>query len=591
MKKNKRTLPVIGEKEFYILNIVIFLTSVCWFLFFSNYVLYFQETQNLFVYSWEYLGKYLGKTGGLTEYTGRFITQFYHSRIAGSLLVSAVIVLPGIILHRVSSLKSAKSSLSIVAEIIPSLFLFSLQSNYFYLTEFNTGILFVTLFILLIEYARLRNWETGILLIMTLMYYISGDYSFIVVLYLAAGLFSGTPVKRALYNFTVALVLTALSFLVFWKLIMLQPVEQFLLSPLPVLSDNILFIVLAAYLVLFPLVIKVSERVGRLNENRSLTWSWIVLPFSVLLAAVISGRAYSSQTSRVVEIERLAFAGKWEKAVEYHEKKPSYNLIGQYFYNIALSETGQLCDRLFNGRQDFNAGSLVLPWSDDHLNRGAYFYYSLGLINEAHRWAYEEMVVYGYRPQNLQLLAKTSLINGDYTMARKYINILRKTLFYRKWASEMGKIADNPVLLSENAELSAKRALLPPNSFFIQFNEPQNNLPYILEGNPSNRQAIEYYLAGLLLTKKVEIAVNNIKNLKPSGYTRIPKHLEEAALVYYNSTRIVPDLGGLSVSPETQTRFEHYFAAYMAARNKPETIQEKLEKDFGKTFWYYFHFK
>jgi hypothetical protein len=258
---------------------------------------------------------------------------------------------------------------------------------------------------------------------------------------------------------------------------------------------------------------------------------------------------------------------------------------------VALSETDQLCEKLFNGPQDFLAGSLVLPWGDEHLNRGGYFYYSIGLINEAHRWAYEEMVVYGYRPQNIEMLTKTSLIDGDYRMAKKYINILKMTIYYRKRALEYEKMADNPDLIPSHPELGAKLKILPENDFFIQFNEPQNNLPLILEGQPDNRKAIEYYLAGLLLTKKVELAVNNIKNMKDSGFTSIPKNLEEAVLIYYNSTKVLPDLGGLKVSAETQLRFDHYFASYIEARKNPSTMKEKMQSEFGNTFWYYFHFK
>ena len=79
------------------------------------------------------------------------------------------------------------------------------------------------------------------------------------------------------------------------------------------------------------------------------------------------------------------------------------------------------------------------------------------------------------------------------------------------------------ILSESDPELGAKLKILPKNNFFIQFNEPQNNLPLILEAQPDNRKAIEYYLAGLLLTKNVEVVVNNIKKLKPSGYTKYPK--------------------------------------------------------------------
>jgi hypothetical protein len=232
-----------------------------------------------------------------------------------------------------------------------------------------------------------------------------------------------------------------------------------------------------------------------------------------------------------------------------------------------------------------------LPWGDEHLNRGAYFYYSIGLINEAHRWAYEEMVVYGYRPENIKLLAKTSLIDGDYKVARKYLNILKSTIYYRDWAKKYEKLADNPDLIKSDPELGAKLKILPKSNFFILFNEPQNNLPIILEAQPDNRRAFEYYLAGLLLTKNVEIIMNNISKMKDMGYTSIPRHIGEAIFIYYNSTKIIPDLGGLKINAETQLRFDHYFASYVEARKNPSTMKEKMQKEFGNTFWYYFHFK
>ncbi len=152
---------------------------------------------------------------------------------------------------------------------------------------------------------------------------------------------------------------------------------------------------------------------------------------------------YNSQTVRVINLEKLVFEEKWEKAIENQEKYPSENLIGQYFYNIALSETDQLCDRLFYGPQDFGTGSLILEWSSEHLNWGAYSFYTTGLINEAQRWAYEEMVVYGLRPQNMKLLTKTSLLTGNYRLTEKYTGILENTLFYKNWAREYQKMAED----------------------------------------------------------------------------------------------------------------------------------------------------
>ena len=98
-------------------------------------------------------------------------------------------------------------------------------------------------------------------------------------------------------------------------------------------------------------------------------------------------------------------------------------------------------------------------------------------------------------------------------------------------------------------------------------------------------------MAWLLFSKDVETIVNNLKNIKEMGYSRIPRHLEEAVLIYYNGTGKMPELGGLSVRPETVKNFEKYVAAFKNARNNSAKAKQNLENNFGNTFMYYFHFK
>lgn len=577
----------------YVLTGTFFVLTFGYFFFFGNYVLYFQETQSLFVFSGEYFYKHLQKPGALLEYAGRFLAQFYHGRLIGSLIVAIVLTLPAIVAKAINRRFISGVSYSVHLMMIPSLLLLLMQANYYHLMEYNLGFLSVLLLYLLLLNFSEKYYRLLILLIYPLVYFLTGAYAFIFLgLYIFHHIFIEKGRAGYFYSFLILLI-GILTFIIFWKLIFYQPVQQLLYSPLPVLDNPLyrnVFIVLSGCIVFYPLVLLAVKNIKSRRLNSKLYSYLSLIVFSSLIVFFLV-RTYNPQTGRVVEIERLIFSGKYDEAVKVQEKRPARNLIGEYFYNIALSETGQLCDRLFHGPQDFLAGSLVLPWGDVHLNRGAYFYYAIGLINEAHRWAYEEMVVFGYRPENIELLVKTSLINGDYDMAKKYINILKRTIFYRKWAKEFEKMAGNPDLIRSNPELGAKIKLLPKNNFFIQFNEPQNNLPLILEGQPDNRRAIEYYLAGLLLTKKVEILVSNIINMKESGYTQIPRHVEEAVMIYYNSTGKYPDLGGLPVSKETQARFSQYFTTYQNARNIPSTLKEKMQNGFGDTFWYYFHFK
>lgn len=583
----------ISKRDVYV-SFGILLTVISGYFYLpGNYILVFQETRSLFLFSAEYFFGFLSKPGGILDYAARFLTQFYADRVIGPMILSVILTLPALILYSIYKKLIPGNSSALIFVLFPSLLLLVIQANYYHMMVYNLGFIVVMLFYLFLVSSRKQNRLISIMVLFPVFYFTAGAYAMIFALLFIIDTIVYAKGKDKYIYPAVLLIIVAVSFSISLQLVFSQTAEQLLFFPLPVL-ENLSYIIpllfLTFYLVIIPIIPKVTYGLSRSRFNgKNYTYGLIAVAFSLTIVTLL--KIYNPQTARVIELERLVFAEKWNEVIQLNEKKPSRNLIGEYFYNVALSETDQLCDRLFFSSQDFAAGSLVLPWGDAHLDRGAYFYYSIGLINEAHRWAYEEMVVYGNRPQNIRLLAKTNLINGDYIMTKKYTDILKKTIYYRSWAKKYEEMAKNPELIASDPELGAKRAILPKNSFFIQFNEPQNNLPLILEGQPDNKKAIEYYMAGLLLTKKIEIIVNNIRNLKASGFTRIPRHLEEALLIYYNSTKIVPDLGGLTINPATSAHFEKYFNSYLAARKNPATLKENMQKEFGNTFWYYFHFK
>jgi hypothetical protein len=583
----------IRNSDNYISAGIFFMIAFVYFCFIGNYALYFQETQSLFVFSSEYLHEHLMKPGAPLEYIARFLTQFYYSKLIGSVLLTLVLALPAFILLKIDRRLMPGNFLSPAFIILPSVLLMLMQVNYYHMMEYNLGFVIIFSFYLLTVSLNKKIRIIIVLTLFPLFYFIAGAYALIfVVMYIVHNLLLEKKARRYIPSILL-LIVASLTFLISWKVVFLQPVEQFVLFPLPLFESvfyTLIFSLMAGCVIFYPLISRLGPRWKESRFNTRL-YSNISSAIIYIVAIIGLSALYNPQTARVIEMEKLVFRQKWNEAVRFQEKHPSRNLIGQYFYNIALSETDQLCDRLFTGGQDFGTGSLVLPWGDVHLNRGAYFYYAVGLINEAQRWAYEEMVVYGSRPQNMELLAKTSLIKGDYVLAGKYINILKKTIYYRREAKEFERLANDPELIKTDPELGNKLRLIPRGNFFIQFNEPENNLPLILASQPDNRKAFEYYIAELLLAKNVEAVINQVKYMKGIGYTRIPRCIEEAIMIYFNSQRVYPDLGGLSISEETATRFGRYFTNYIAARQAPSTLKEKMQNQFGDTFWYYYHFK
>jgi hypothetical protein len=580
---------IAGKPDVYILLAFFYILTFGYFNWIGNYLLFFQEQQSLFVFSGEYLHEYIIKPGGLLEYAGKFLTQFYSNTVIGSLILAGTLTLTGFIFLKINKRLFPNRSFSSLFLIIPSCLLFLMQTHYYHFMEYNLGFLLVLLYFLLSILPKKKYYRYIALMLIPLFYYVTGAFSFIFAgIYLLYCLLYEKGRQGYLYSI-ILIGITTLSVFVFKEALFLQPYANLIRYPLPFMLDarhKILFYVLTGYLILYPLFGKITF--PKKINTRPFELASILIVFSVTVLLLF--KLYNPQTARVLQIEKMVFEEKWKEAIEFQESHPSKNLIGQYFYNLALSETDQLCDRLFFGRQDFSANSLILPWGNEHLNQGAYFYYSVGLTNAAHRWAYEEMVVYGYRPQNVKILAKTNLINGNYPMAKKYIDILKKTYNYNHWAKEYEKLLADTMLIQNHPELGKKREILPKEDFFMQIDNPQENIPLLLKADPNNKKAFEYEMAWWLLTKNVEAVVNSIKNMKGMGYTRIPRHVEEAALAYLNSTGKLPDLGGLAIRPETQARFGQYVSTFKSIRQNPTSGKEIMQKYFGNTYWFYFHF-
>jgi hypothetical protein len=582
-----------GKTDIYYLFALFFILTFGYYYWFGDYVLFFQEKQSLLIFTGEFLEQYFTRPGCLLEFAGEFLTHFYINPTNGALVLAAILTLPGIILLRVNRRLFSNRSFSLLFALLPSLLLLLMQTHYYHQMEHNLGFLLVLLYFLFTILQDNRQGRYVALAIFPVIYYLAGGFVWIfLAMFIIYSLLYDEGKQRYLYP-AVLLGISGVTVLVFKVFLFLQPLDELFTYPLPFIADprhNIIFYLIIAYLILYPVFGK-TPILLRMKKKKTRPVLLIAMTVFFGLTVLILSRLYNPQTNRVLQLQKYVFEKKWDEAIELHEMTPSKNLIGQYFYNIALSETDQLCDRLFFGRQDFGAGSLILPWGNEHLSRGAYFYYAVGLINEAHRWAYEDMVVNGYRPQNLKLLAKTNLINGNYQMAEKYIGMLKNSFNYSGWAKEYETLLYNPEKTEAHPELGEKIKLLPNEDFFIQLQNPQNNIPLLLDANQTNRKAFEYKIAWYLLTKNVEPAVRHIRRMEELGYEHLPRHVEEAVMAYSNSAGTMPPLGRFSVRQDTKLRFRQYVATYNKMQQNPSGVGKQMRNQFNNTFWFYFHFK
>ncbi len=288
--------------------------------------------------------------------------------------------------------------------------------------------------------------------------------------------------------------------------------------------------------------------------------------------------------------ENLFYQEKYDDLTKYIMKHPTTNRLTIFLNNIALSETGRLNDLMFHFPQSPDGQSLFLKWEmfGEVLRRGGYFYYTTGMINEAHRWAYENMIMKGITPEGLKMLIKTELINGNYKIASKYNLILKNTLFYRDKASEFDKLLSDDKAVESHPEFGVKRKEKIGHDFFSITDNPYINIERALSFDSLNRKAYMYKLAYLMLTEDYTGIAKGLARLENLGYKKIPLHLEEAALVCRMSDSApLMNLGNLKINPQTEARFNQFLQTFQSYGNSLKTAEPVLKQKFGNTFWYY----
>ena len=565
--------------------LVFFIIAFAYFLFLTGYIFFYQEKSTLFVLSADYLNEHLAKPGSLLIYAGNFLTSFYYYPSIGAIIVSSVMTLVIFVSSEISHYLTGKE-MKFIPFLIGGL-LFYLHSGYLYYIHNSLGLLMqLVLFFLSIKY--LRNWIP--VLIFPVWYFLTGGFAWIFLVMFSSYLLIHRE-RTGWIKFALLWALTLLMIYFSKEYLFFQPVENLLTFPLTTLksgSKPLIFLALIILIALFP---GIAVLISKLKTSRI---SGLLLnTFLPLLVILISSykvySEYDVTLKHYYHVEKLFYQDKFDEIISYNLEYPSNNRLTSYFNNIALCESGKLNDLLFHFPQSLENNTLFLKWErvDEILKRGGYYYYTVGMINEAHRWFFEYMVMEGNTPQDLKMLIKTDLIYGNHQVAARYISILQRTIFYRKQAEEFEKLLFDDDAVDVHPELGKKRKSLVKKDFFISTDDPLTNLENILSDNEVNKNAFEYKLAFFLLNKDFMSIANELPNLEMNGFKKLPVHIEEAIVVRKALPAEGMDYSRFNISTDTEQRFNQYYQTFQKFGNDRKAAASVLNKSFGSTFWYY----
>lgn len=285
-------------------------------------------------------------------------------------------------------------------------------------------------------------------------------------------------------------------------------------------------------------------------------------------------------------ISNLDWEGVLEEAAAQKDE-PTRAIV--MMRNIALSRLGKQGDLMFlykNGSKAYDAPFGIRLM----LVAGPLIYYQYGMLNYCNRLCMEMGVEFGFRNEDYQLLVNCAILEDDQPLARKYIGILKQTLFYKDWAEHAEALLGHPDLIAKDSELEPITHMLHYDNVL---GGDQGNIESFLMGQLSRSTYTEdpifqeQTLLATLWTRDIKrfwSHFNDYIKLHPKG--PMPRYYQEAAYLY----GVMEEQQGLDKMPfdaSVKDGFERFAKSMSDYDGQEVTVaREALYPFFGDTYYY-----
>ena len=322
-------------------------------------------------------------------------------------------------------------------------------------------------------------------------------------------------------------------------------------------------------------------------------WKEILRIHSETDAAHSAGdaRAYAARSAR---LESLSGARREAVVEDFADRfyEPSRYMV--LYKNLALTKLGISGNEAFRYR---DGGRMPVSPSVNALTIqcGKQLYFHYGLFHYCHRWCIEDATEYGWTVESLQYALKAAIMSGNRNLAHKFIDILSKTAFHRKWAESQRRYADNPKALAESGEYSS----LLPIASSSQYVGNDNSLlePFLMKyftvyGNAvTSEQFDDIAMLWAMQTQDIGIFWNCFDRWLTSHPGKaVPRYYQEAAYLYGNLSNDVD----ISHFPFDRKVIEKYRSFMQFVEKHPVYNPKEMDyiyrQQFGDTFYYFYYF-
>jgi len=555
---------------------------LCWLFFFFVYPyhLYYKEEITLFVQQPDCLKAYFLKPAFFCELLGDYLTQYFLWRGGGSTIIVFFLIFSWWGLRNSFRTMGMKSFQSAIWALVPVAIECALSCHLEYPLSMNICFaLSVWTFVLCTRISNVVVRRVLHLFILLLLYLLGGAHFLIYALLVIA--FELKQKRSIIFSISMLLAAFLIPFFVGYL---------FYLTP----TQSYYYPLISRYMLAHPFIYLLTEA-GLLFTLlpiwlQCLSKDFVAAGCLVVTIVISLFLCYNQKEERTLAFSCEAYFGHWDKVIRMSQKDSSPSYLSVYYTNLAYAKKGRLCDELMNHYQPGPYGLLM------NIKETMGYIYAMaspdaliacGDMAQAQHSAMLAMMFTPHQRSSrmMRRLADIAMVNGEYSVARKYLLMLSHTSLHKTWANRQLDILNDSTV---NVQLSERRQSLARQDTLFSANQWQLSLINLLKANPTNKMAADYLLCLHLLNKDLKSFKEDYDVYYYPIFGSNPPRLYQEALMECMSPNKTPEaqLRHYRISTKVFRDCLNYLAAYQ----KVQGDGKLLRAQFGKTYWFYHYY-
>ena len=557
----------------------------------------FQEQYQMFLFDTNYFLERIVLPGGLADYISEFLVQFYYMPVLGGTIIALLLMSIQAISWGLMKQYGMKAVFpGYLLSFVPSIVLWCAMGDQNLLLSFVVALSGALLMGWIHNRFHNRLVKVVFELVSTaLVYWFLGPVVFIyAALMIGDTLMKGKQNGHILSSLGYSACLLILT--VAWILLTTQSLQYPLyrifsglnyyrypgtVSPLP-LGVMIWTVVV----VFFGMVPDGHAWIKKLQQSKVV----MVLAYVLVIVASWFGikASFDAMTYDLIDYDFLVRTEQWDKIIEKAEKKPATTPLSVSCVNLALSQKGQLADRLFEFYQ--NGGEGLFPtFTRDMISpvSTAEIFFRLGMVNDAERYMFEaQEAIPNYRKSArlTRRIIECEIINGNYKVAAKLLHRLQKTLFYSNWANQTMALLGNEKAINQHPVYGKLRKYREKKQDFLFSDREMDQMLGLLFLNDNhNKMAYEYLVCYELLQRDMEKFMQYYPLGRFVDYDHIPRSFQEILIGNWMKTHSDPRTIPYSVDAQNVNNTLNFIQLYMQNPKDPQLSQQP----YVSNAWHY----